>query len=58
MLRKNNIFIGHQECGREFTFYKGKINKKELQQYLRHLKGYYNLFAIEYYIVKQKGWYK
>jgi hypothetical protein len=56
MFRKNYIIIGHQECGREFIFYKGKINKKELQRYLRYLKTQYNLYASEYYVVTRKGW--
>ena len=58
MSRKNYVFIGHQASGREFVFYKYKINKQELQEYLHYLYNHYNLFAIEYYTVKESRWYK
>lgn len=58
MFRKTYVFIGHQSCGRQFVFYKHKINKQELREYLHYLYSYYNLFAIEYYTVKEKRWYK
>lgn len=58
MFRKNYVFIGHQASGNQRVFYKHKLNKQELREYLSYLYSYYNLFAVEYYTVKQKRWFK
>ena len=59
MFRKNYVFIGHQEnTGREFVFYKYKLTEQELREHLHYLYKHYNLFAIEYYTVKDSRWYK
>ena len=59
MFRKNYIIIGHQRNSlRELIFWKWRVNKRELKTYLEYVKSYYNCYAIEYYIVKGKGWYK
>lgn len=59
MIRKNYVFIGHQMGNdRPLVFYKHKLNKQELREHLCYLYNIHNLFAIEYYAVKDKGWYK
>jgi hypothetical protein len=58
MFRKNYVFIGHQASGNRLVFYKHRINKQELREYLNYLYSYYNLFAVEYYTVKEKRWFK
>ena len=58
MFRENYVFIGYQKCGRQFVFYKYKLNKQELQEHLRYLYKHYNLSVIEYYAVKESRWYK
>ena len=59
MFRKNYVFIGHQVGNdRPRVFYKHKLNRQELKEYLCYLYHSYNLFAIEYYTVKDKRWYK
>ena len=59
MFRKNYIIIGHQRNSlQELIFWKWKVNKRDLKTYLEYVKSYYNCFAIEYYTVKRKDWYK
>ena len=59
MFKKNYVFIGHQEnTERELIFCKWKVKKKDLKRYLAYIKNYYNCYAVEYYTVKRKEWYK
>ena len=41
MFKKNYVFIGHQASGSQRVFYKHKLNKQELRQYLSYLYHYY-----------------
>ena len=59
MFKKNYVFVGYQEGNtRPFVMCKWKISKKDLRKFLTYMKCYYNCYAIEYYTVKRKDWYK
>ena len=48
MFRKNYYFYGHQDCGREFHFYKIGITKKEAEIYAKYLIAQYQLKVVKY----------
>jgi hypothetical protein len=59
MFKKNYLFIGHREGDdHPLVISKWNVSKKELSCYLAYIKCNYKCYAIEYYTVKRKDWYK
>lgn len=59
MFKRNYLLVGHQEGNdRPLVRCIWKISKKDLKKYLIYIANFYKCYAIEYYTVKRKDWYK